>query len=788
MNRGIVFFLLILIFMLSSCKNADNQNNVVKEVLKENKPSHTSEPIEVPGISVLSNLDSAIKEAIEQYFEKDITALTDEDYKKMAQFDYLVIKDIASSFNDIEKFFPNIKYLHVSVDTLSPELYKSIKNLDSLKALTLYCNSITVTEFDNDFEYFEIAYSDSDSLPSNNILSQFSIADEPFLRNYLKGNIQKIVTVNDNGTMYELISTDYYTDGERWEMQERFVFLYENDSFIFKEALDASSEIDSEPRNNLQLIDINFDGILDILVDNGHFGAEGAVAYTCFINNKDSYIKYDSFSNIPNPAIDTENKKILSTWRNSAASHSWAMFTLQNNEFIMTDCLTSIAEESSENDWIYIVEKLIDGKLQETEKFSTIDYSDEEINNIIYDKNSYWELLSKKWINLYIERTMIGFSGFYSDNKINATIQRIISEPEEISTPKELTLTKEIYLTQTDETNNQKNSFDDIVYDTVSCGPLLDESAKSDIVYKYLKAQNMYKEKPDGITYRQNKPYIEYYIDKQNNKMSFVIHIWDEYLTIQESKTTVFADTIICTTLHTDELTKQGILTSTYTQDGDVISKQLKDIYNEEIAYYEYQYTSGMPFPLITSERLKAGDKATMDLLLELFHEYWLYKEKAIFNDDGKLTKYDGNIYQQGNVSGSFQCLYNENDMIEKIEEPLSGEDLEQKELSDDLMFSSEVNINYDEDKKLKYLDYWRSPINYGIWQSSGTKHYDEQQRLIYSTYYVTHGSHSRFYLYKDNKPEPWIYIEFCSMPYSGSGTEEISYGHEVSFVLLQPL
>ncbi len=427
MKKGIVFFLLI--FMLLSCQNVNNPNDILKDT-----PIDTSELVETTDIVELSTIDNGVKKTIEQYFEKDITRLTDEDYKEMSQFNYLVVENTVSSVDDIVKFFPNIKYLDINVDTLSPELYKSIKNLRSLKALTLYCNSITVTEFDNDFEYFEIAYSNDDNLPYKNVLSKVCISDETLLSEYLQGNIKKIARIkNNDGITYELIVTDYYTEGELWETQERFIFVYENDSFIFKEALDASAEMGAVPQNSLQLIDINFDGILDILVDNGHFGTQGFVTYTCFINDNGNYIKCDSFSNIPNPSIDTENKKILSTWRNWAASHSWAIFTLQNNEFVMTDCLTE-AEDLNENAWIYTIEKLIDDKLQETEKFTTNDYSYEEIHNMVYDKNSYWGLLSEKWNTLYNQGSMIGFS-IYGSNKINGTIQRIIDTYKEVDLP-----------------------------------------------------------------------------------------------------------------------------------------------------------------------------------------------------------------------------------------------------------------------------------------------------------------------------------------------------------------
>ncbi|WP_349948735.1 hypothetical protein ABFV83_10065 [Lacrimispora sp. BS-2] len=430
MKKSIIIFLLLLI--LTSYQNLHEQGDKKKELIQQSDIIDTKEIIDVSQNSTFEFHDEAIKNTIENYFEKDITSLTAEDYEELSKFDYLVVEDIVNSIDDIERLFPNIKYLYINVDILSAELYDDIKKLSHLKALTLYCNSITITDFKNDYQYFEVAYTDDKKPSSNNILSRFSINHETLLNKHLEGNIQKIVRLNDNGNIYELISTDHYTEGELWEKQERFVFVYENGSQNLKTILDAGSEIGSYTRNSLQLIDINFDGIPDILIDNGHFGTQGAVTYTCFFNNKDNYIRCDSFSSIANPAIDIKNKKILSTWRNWAASHSFAMFTLQNNEFIMTDCLTEEADRSGDDVWIFTIEKLVDGDLQKTETFTSNDYSDEEIYDMIYHEDSYWGLLSDKWNTLYNQGKMVGFS-IYGDSKINSTIQRIISTSEELT-------------------------------------------------------------------------------------------------------------------------------------------------------------------------------------------------------------------------------------------------------------------------------------------------------------------------------------------------------------------
>lgn len=45
-------------------------------------------------------------------------------------------------------------------------------------------------------------------------------------------------------------------------------------------------------------------------------------------------VEEPTFTEIPNPAVDVENKMILSQWRNWAASHSWAEYKFQDNAYV----------------------------------------------------------------------------------------------------------------------------------------------------------------------------------------------------------------------------------------------------------------------------------------------------------------------------------------------------------------------------------------------------------------------------------------------------------------------
>lgn len=88
-------------------------------------------------------------------------------------------------------------------------------------------------------------------------------------------------------------------------------------------------------KHKFEYVDVNFDGLSDLLICTGHHGAQGLLTYYCFLQTGDGFEEAPSFTEIPNPAVDADNRLILSQWRNSAASHSWAEFGYQDNTYVM---------------------------------------------------------------------------------------------------------------------------------------------------------------------------------------------------------------------------------------------------------------------------------------------------------------------------------------------------------------------------------------------------------------------------------------------------------------------
>jgi hypothetical protein len=671
--------------------------------------------------------------------------------------------------------------LSITINDLSQERYAELLQLKSLRALTIFCNTITVSDFENDLTYFEIAYKDNESLPNENLLSSFSLSEEALIQANVKGNIEKMIRIKNEDSIFELFNSDSFFSGDLYEQQERKVFVYNKDSMLCESILDASAEVGMHAQNRLQLMDVNFDGETDLLIDNGHFGTQGAVTYTCFLKEGQSFTKNESFSEIVNPAIDSNNNKVLSTWRNWAASHSFAMYDFQNNQFVMTHQLTEEPLETAEHTygenvdkWQWTVETFDGENLTQTEFFTSEDSTEDEINAKLYAEDSFWALASDKWNTLYNLGKMAGFSIYGSDD-INETIYRIISGTTEVTQSE----TAECYTTA----NLIGGTLNEGLHDTITCDPFLTDLAKKEIINAFLKEHNTYNPEPDGISKFKDSLTIEYYADPENNKMSFVIHSWHDYFN-RETDQTVFTDAIMCATLRMDDLEKMGTLTTSFDKNGDVVSKQLANE-GEELAYYLYENRLNIPFPFILEERLTEAGQTVVYGESEFFHPYWLYKENAAFDEEGKWTAYQGDIHQREELDGSFQCEYDDSGRLTKIDQAVHAED-DGRETLYDSDSSSEVEMTYYENGALETVHYWRSSMLYGTWHSSGTKEYDEGKRLITERYYVTHGSHQRFYLYQEDRRTPWVCIDFCSMAYSGDEEKGTTYGHDIEFILLK--
>lgn len=183
-----------------------------------------------------------------------------------------------------------------------------------------------------------------------------------------------------------------------------FVSRLEGDTYCLEQVLeDENHDGGAWDSEGLYLVDVNFDGQKDILVQNGHYGNQGAQQYSCYLYEDGQYVQCQGFEQIPNASVDEENKVILGYWRNSAASHGWGVYSYENGAYYLDKTLTeeySVGEDGEyECEWTVeeyqdAVVSLMDtaGKGNVTEQFNTVTCDEETIEEKLYGKESFWRL------------------------------------------------------------------------------------------------------------------------------------------------------------------------------------------------------------------------------------------------------------------------------------------------------------------------------------------------------------------------------------------------------------
>lgn len=249
---------------------------------------------------------------------------------------------------------------------------------------------------------------DAISIPDNIMIAPISPQE------ILTGNPILYDRFRIDGWIFEwLISDDY--DEESWGRLEDGVLVISREGAaeemqvirVTAEGGDADWWVSVE--NKLEYVDVNFDDIPDLLICTGHHGNQGLLTYYCFLQTEDGFVEAPTFTDIPNPAIDADNQLILSQWRNSAVSHSWAEYECQDNTYVMIRELCEDLEWGEYDDeevWFWTVNGEVIGRSDEL--------SESEIDDLIYNENSEWGIAGDRWRTLYNHGLTTDFS-IYSE-------------------------------------------------------------------------------------------------------------------------------------------------------------------------------------------------------------------------------------------------------------------------------------------------------------------------------------------------------------------------------------
>jgi hypothetical protein len=395
--------------------------------------------------------DAFIRECVEHYFRKSADELTEDDLLHLSELQTFVLDrydyenfNYITTLEDLPVLFPKLRHIRLASymfdSELSPTMDISfLEELESLRAVEIFADGLPSLDFVNNYPYVALFYSDDAFLKGYNNLAEASVLGREFIEDRITGQIFEVVRVVDGERIYELFVSDKIIGkpAEIWEDQyiETVVFIseYKDGEYHFIESLDVPWRV-GNIAGGLIITDADFDGQKDILVVQGHFGAQGIVTFTCLLSNKKTYKISESFSTISNPALDRQNKRVLSTWRNHSASHSWAMFSVVDGEFVETERLTEEPEVWGE----YVEEKfgceVLVWRMEDTrfyngnaeiETYLSSDYTDVEWLAMFYNEESFWGLLSSKWLTLSGQTSR--FQGDFCSEGIDGQIMEIIT-------------------------------------------------------------------------------------------------------------------------------------------------------------------------------------------------------------------------------------------------------------------------------------------------------------------------------------------------------------------------
>lgn len=177
---------------------------------------------------------------------------------------------------------------------------------------------------------------------------------------------------------------------------------------VYELRVGEEEEFGSFRSDHMSLVDINFDRVKDIVLTSGGFGNQLLSYDFGWIWNRDSGVyEYSlTYSVIANSSVDQEHQIVRSFWRNSAGSHSWAIYRYVDGAFVEQSELTEdfllsdqIPEELDAPDVVEVIrwqeEIMENGEVVEIRNSYGIQRKGEEmvypeVYESYYAEDSYW--------------------------------------------------------------------------------------------------------------------------------------------------------------------------------------------------------------------------------------------------------------------------------------------------------------------------------------------------------------------------------------------------------------
>ncbi len=282
----------------------------------------------------------------------------------------------------------------------------------------------------------------------------------------------------------------------------------------------------------------------------------------------------------------------------------------------------------------------------------------------------------------------------------------------------------------------------------------------------YLQAQGIEKEEPDGVTYwRSGDLFTEYYADKEKGQYCFIVHFWNDYWMDDEYTVSRYQDAVYCTTYTLEEEGRWGSLIREWDEEENRGEERLYDKYGKRMAEAVYEYMPGTPFPFVLKSRNL--DSNFHPSLLLRNQKTWFYKEFSAFDEAGRFLSYKGSGEENG--KGEYLCypcwtVHDETGRLKLIREELQQCDREKWGWWDEgIDYSGQMEIFYDGEGNINSIEYLRSSYSHGTSDSTGRILYDDKGRMVYNSFYITHGGDAWIFLYEGDSDMPWCVLRWCS-------------------------
>lgn len=325
---------------------------------------------------------------------------------------------------------------------------------------------------------------------------------------------------------------------------------------------------------------------------------------------------------------------------------------------------------------------------------------------------------------------------------------------------------------------------DMVMLDTRSCDSLdMSVEEQEDFIRQYLEERGLSYDEPAGSTWEEDYDVLWFWDDK-TERLALVIWSYFTYYPDGESEA-ASGTSVWCTSFLFEDMEEVGRIARTELGEN-TYEEVFYDPWGEELAGMTYTCEEGIPFAMVNAYEAEEGLGWLEPFVFCRNHKFRLDEKKVLWDEEGRFAGYRGelNIWRGwGSDSCVFSSEYDEQGRLCAINDIWHEWDLEEAVLKD---ASGGFIFTYRENGSPLELSYWHSSITgSGTWDSSGRIYYDKLGRMAYSSHYITHGRHYRYYLYKNEEEQPWLILEFCSMAYSVD-ENGWGYGHEVQAFLFE--